>query len=183
MKNPNTVYINLIERDTRREKARNALIACLLIYTAFFAVLAGFYYTAQLQLAATQNINAQLQARTHSLQKEGAVPADQKLLPADLAKKETTVKQVEAKKDSYVDVLGEVENAMPAKMIMIAITFEDKKITLKGYTNDYTGVAELLAGLRQSPVFKNVMLASSKLDDKSKEIEFSISMEWKAGRK
>lgn len=179
----NTVYINLIERDTSREKTRRALAACILIYVAFFAALAGFYYHALLDYGSAQKLNAQLQSKAQTLQKEGAVSADQKLLPSDLTKKETSVKQVEAKKDSYVDVLGEIENAMPARMIMTDIIFEEKKITLKGYTDEYAGVAELLAGLRKSPVFKNVALASSKLDEKSREIEFSISMEWKAGRR
>jgi len=179
----NTVYINLIARDTSREKARRALAACILIYVAFFAALAGFYYHALLDYGSAQKLNAQLQSKAQALQKEGTAPVDQKLLPSDLTKKETSVKQVEAKKDSYVDVLGEIENAMPARMLMTDITFEEKKITLKGYTDEYAGVAELLAGLRKSPVFKNVALASSKLDEKSQEIEFSISMEWKAGRR
>mgnify|MGYP000847426245 CR=1 FL=1 len=183
MKPGNTVYINLIERDTSREKARAALAFCILIYVAFFATLAGFYYNALLDYGSAKRLNAQLQSKAQALQKEGTVPVDQKLLPSDLTKKETSVKQVEAKKDSYVDVLGEIENAMPAQMLMTDITFEEKKITLKGYTDEYTGVAELLAGLRKSPVFKNVALASSKLDEKSQEIEFSISMEWKAGRR
>lgn len=182
MKNFEPVNINLLEKDTGREKAMASLMIGILLIAAVFGSMTGLYIYERQQMVMFEKQNTDLQSRLRNMGAQGAMPAGQKSLQSELTRRENIVKQVEARRQSYVDVLGEIENAMPARLMMTGIDFSDKKITLKGYAREYSSEAELLAGLRNSVVFKDVTLASSKLDDKSREVEFTIDMNWEAGR-
>ncbi|HWP95928.1 MAG TPA: PilN domain-containing protein [Syntrophomonadaceae bacterium] len=183
MKDYGSVNINLLERDTKRERAVAFFAVGLLVIAVVLGTMAGLYFYETQQYAAEQKRNTDIQASLKTIHKESPLPDGQKSLKGELSKKESTVKQAEAKRVSYADVLGEIENAMPAPMAVNVIEFSEKKITLQGFAREYANEAELLSGLRRSPVFKDVILASSKLDTKSQEIEFRIEMNWEAGRK
>ena len=183
MRNIDGVYINLLNYTNRNNRVVQSVIGCLIICVLLIGTLAGHYFWAYNNLTVEKERSVQLQAKNKELQDEGVDVESQRVLLADLLDRESIVEQIEAKKISHVDVLWDIENSMPVNVKMIFITFEETKITLYGLARSYDDVTELLAGLRKSPYIDGITLVTTKLDEKSKEITFTIDIGWKAGER
>jgi len=175
------IKINLLERDEKRTKR---VITTFLIFFAVFGGGMGYFYnSALIDFAEQQKMNSELKAIVEKDKEARDIFKSYQELQQELQEKKKIVEKIADIQVSYVDVLGEIEQAIPDGVIIKEIDIQTVTAALNGYAHDHSDVAKFLSGLRRSPVFNDILVVSSDLDESSDTIVFSIKVGWEAEQK
>lgn len=172
------ININLL----RRQDNHNAEILIIGVLAMALLVMGGtmtgIYYMEKKALAAQKQINAELmvQANENKLAQDSL--ATQKKLAQVLNQKKSNVEKLEKAKQSYIDLLTEINLAVPSSIILTGIEITNAEINLSGFSPDQNQVAVLLSGLRKSQYFENAGSIDSSWDEETGEGKFTVKMRW-----
>jgi Tfp pilus assembly protein PilN len=173
------IYINLLKRNTTRDKLLLELLIFSLV-SAFLVVGMFYSYFFRLdQLAQEKSINNRL---SKELLKYSASKNDLNYinkLGSELTAKKQVIKQIEGQGLPLTSILTTVEKAMPTDVTLISMDIKNNKIQETGYAPDYFQVAQLIAGLKQDTRFTSVDLVSANVDEEAGKIKFIVDMIWK----
>lgn len=172
------VLINLFLRERRREKRLVYTFTAALSAVIFLGSLAGLYYYALAKQDQEVRRQDELRAKNQEIGAASANASSSEVLPEQLAKKFQQVGEIEEQSPSYINLIAELEKYMPRGLWVEGIAIEDQQLTCKGFVEDYDELVQLTAGLRTSPVIKNVWLAFTESQSGGNEIEFQLSAEW-----
>jgi|GEM_PF-2677840 len=129
-----------------------------------------------------QVVNADLKAQVNEYEQEIAqtIPLDdvEKLIN----QKYQEIKLVEISKQSYVDVWDCIDRAVPAQVLVVEVEINAKKVFITGFSPDHEQLAGFLQSLERNPNFKNVVSLSTRMDERSNEVSFSIEVNWGPGK-
>lgn len=172
------ILINLLEEDKAVARRRSYLLTGIIIVIILFGSMGYTYQSAQNKLTAQQTLNTELKAKLQEYEISLGLLKDEQQFRENLLWKQKSVKEIEKLQVSYLGVFEEIEKAMPDGGLLIAVEIETGKAMLEGYSSDYNIIAQLLSGLRASPLFKNVKEISAEFKEEANEINFKIEMDW-----
>jgi len=181
MQNPVQININLLEKEPINRgrwyywSLSFALMAILGGLTAYYDV------SRDRELSHLQDVNTDLKAQIIKYDQKIAqtIPLEEmKELINDKAKKMDLINKSQR---SYVEAWGSIDRAVPAQVFVVGVEIISNKVHITGFSPDYEQLAVFSQNLEHSPNFKNVAALSSKMDEKSSEISFSMEMNWGAG--
>ncbi|MEN6351364.1 MAG: PilN domain-containing protein [Syntrophomonas sp.] len=183
MKHSQAIHINLLQCEDERKRRLLVSLAMFLFLALMAGTMGYFISSAHQQVMALREQNSQLRSDLGRCRSEQARLKYERDMLKGIDERREIVKAIQKIKISGVQIMGEIEKSMPQGMVMIAVDIEKEKITANGYAPQHQDVAYFLSGLRRSSLFKDVMLASSKLDEDTNEVEFSVEMGWEAKTK
>jgi len=172
------IKINLLNKQDSHDTRLIFISLLTAVLLVFLGVLSGAYFMEKKALAEQKRINAELmvQANENKLTQESL--ADQRKLAELLNLKKANIKKLEKARQSFSEILNEINLALPRQVVLTAIDITNTTIKISGFSPDQEQVAVLLSGLRKSKYFEEVRAVESSLDEKNQECKFSIEMLW-----
>ncbi|MEN6461953.1 MAG: PilN domain-containing protein [Syntrophomonas sp.] len=173
------ININLLKKDTSRQSISGEILGFSIITMALAASMLGLYLIKVNQLDYQQLLNLRLKNQVKNY-----VPIQQTLLVTGELEKQLEVKRKMAQDSAklgvpVIKILSAVENAIPPEVMATGVEVKDEKVQVNGYSQQYYGIAQLIAGLANNSMFTNVALVSSQYEEVSGQIMFSVEMNWR----
>ncbi|MEN6326587.1 MAG: PilN domain-containing protein [Syntrophomonas sp.] len=173
------ININLLKKATRRQSISGEILGFSIITMALAASMLGLYLIKVNQLDYQQLLNLRLKNQVKNY-----VPIQQALLVTGELEKQLEVKRKMVHDSAklgvpVIKILSAVENAIPPEVMATGVEVNDEKVLVNGYSQQYYGIAQLIAGLAKNAMFTNVALVSSQYEEVSGQIMFSVEMNWR----
>lgn len=175
------VLINLLPADRQRGKRTMPAVLTALGVAVVLGGLGGAYFHELSEYDREVKRHAVLRARSMETTAASQVAAGRdRILPEQLNRKMEQVRKIEEQSPSFINIIGELEKCMPGGLILESINIEAKQLSCKVIVRDYDELVEFTTALRDSPLIREVCVASSELKRGSNEIEFRLTVEWSA---
>lgn len=173
------ININLLKKDTGRHIITGEIIVFFIITVVLTAGMLGLYIIKINQLDHQQLLNLKLKNEVADY-----VPLQQNSLLTGELEKQLKAKQRIARDSKMrgvpaAQILSAVEKAMPLEVMATGIEINAEKVLMNGYSRQYYGIAQLIAGLRNNSMFTGVALVFSRYQEDSGQILFTVELTWR----
>lgn len=180
---PPVIHINLVEHDTRREQAVAEMLVITLLTAIVVIAMLIFYFNQVERVSLGKRQYHQLQQELLRYGPSQAAINLSRDMKKQLDEKSRQVDTLKLQGMPLTIILDDIEQAMPEGGRLINLAAADNKITLKGYTSNFSSAARLVVSLQQSPRFQDVAVLNLQREEESGKVMFSLEMVWKKGDK
>jgi len=154
------IKINLLRAEQQADRNQLIPMISMVLIIAILGVMGGLYAISLGQLHAQNALNETLKARLTSNQKSSYSYQTQVVAYEGIQNRESMVRTMEQKRASYLDLMTEVEQAVPRGIILNNLDIQTSNIAISGTADNEEQIATMLAGLRESPWLKNLQSIS-----------------------
>lgn len=175
--------INLLRyrQEELSDKRSNRIFKLVLALALVLCVgaMSGMWWTQNQKMELLQQENQELQQQVDQLAVE--VSGDQELAPApkDLSAREAMIRELAADPRISADNLREIYELSDLGITIGSMQVKaGESLTLAAYCNSQTKFIQFLDGLRTLDYVKEVQNVSSRLNDKTGEVNFNITLVW-----
>ncbi len=179
------IKINLLREEQQADRLPITVIIVVTLVIAMIGLMGGLYAVTLSQLHSEQALNKSLKASLGIYQKDNKSYMEQIAVLDGIKKREPMVKTLDNSRVSYLDLMTEVEKASPRGIILYNLDIQPNAIVITGRAGNEDQLAAMLAGLRESPWFKELKTVSS--TNEGEDVDglrrFDIQYGWEAVRK
>lgn len=173
------IRINLLETDYMvLKKRKNKLIYLFIILSMLNGMVYSYLYS-KTRLTTLQAENEHLKEEYFQAEVLLRDWEDNKNSNELLQKKINSVLGIKKSQTSTLKILDEIEKTLPPDICLTGIEITAEKIALKGFAPTHTPEAVLLAGLRSSKLFADVVMVGSNFNEKAGEVIFQVEIDRK----
>jgi len=174
--------INLLQAKTRAGMSQRW--ASVLIFLALMAALFSYLLISQSREIGSQQVeNMRLRAAIKSCENEMMGYKPMQALEQEMSMKSKEVAAIEKTRVSYADVFNELDKVKPPQIIIVGAEIRPKRMAANGFSPYYSNISRMLEGIKASPIFTNVALLSSEMNENTNEVKFTLEIEWEAAPK
>ena len=174
--------INLLQAKTRVRMSKKW--TSMLIFLALMAALFTYLLISQSREISSQQVEKmRLRAAIKSCENEMMGYKPMQAMEQEMTMKSEEVAAIEKTRVSYADVLNELDKVKPPQIIIVGAEISPPRMVVNGFSPYYSNISRMLEGIKASPVFTNVALLSSDMNENNNEVKFTLEIEWEAAQK
>ena len=174
--------INLLPAKTRVRMSKKW--ALMLIFLVLMAALFTYLSISQSREIGSQQVeNVRLRAAIKSCENEMRGYKPMQAMEQEMIMKSEEVAAIEKTRVSYADILNELDQVKPPQIIIVGAEISPTRMVVNGFSPYYSNISQMLEGIKASPIFTNVALLSSDMNENTNEIKFTLDLEWEAAQK
>jgi hypothetical protein len=153
-------------------------------FLAFMSALIIYLVIAQNRALGSQEVeNMRLKAALESCENEMTAYQPVQALEKEMTIKSEEVETIEKTKVSYAEVMNELDKIKPAEIIIVGAEIKPPRVIVNGFSPDHSNVSRMVEGIKASPIFTNVVLLSSEMNENTNEVKYTLEIEWEAAQK
>jgi len=174
--------INLLPPKNRVRMSK--LWTSVIMALAFLAVLFTCFWMWQSRALSTQEVeNMRLKADLKSCEDQMTFYQPVQAMEQNSTIKVKELESIEKARVSYTSVINELDRVKPDQIIIVGAEIKPPRVIVHGFSPDHSNVSRMLEGIKASPIFNNVTLLSSEMNENTSEVQFIMEIEWEAAQK
>lgn len=175
------IHINLLDEEAAAViRQRHFLRWWVLALLLWIGAGTGIYFYVNYQLNKELSLNQVLLMQAAQIRPEIYFLSDSISFVDTLQKKDAQIFAITSQNPSKVKIVEDIEKVIPSG-VQLNEAYFNEKIILAGSAENYSQMAQLMAGLQQYPYLYNVTLSAVNPDDNSR-IEFKMELEWRGSK-
>ncbi len=174
--------INLLPAKTRVRMSQKW--SSVLIFLVLMAALFTYLLISQSrEISSQQNENMRLRDAIKRCENEMMGYEPMQAMEQEMIMKSEEVAAIEKTRLSYADVFNELDQVKPPQIIIVGAEISPPRMVVNGFSPDHSNVNRMVEGIKASPIFTNVALLSSEMNENTNEVKFTLEIEWEAAQK